>query len=142
ARLAGLPLKLAAKVDPVDRAYYEQRIVPLLADPCVDYVGEVDQRTKAAFLGGALALLFPIRWPEPFGLVMAEALATGTPVIAGRFGSVPEVIDDGVTGFICDSVEEMALAVERVWELDRAACRRTAMDRFSPAQMAAGYEAL
>ena len=142
ARMAGLPLKIAAKVDPVDQAYYEQRIVPLLADPLVDYVGEVDQRTKDAFLGGALALLFPIRWPEPFGLVMAEALATGTPVIAGRFGSVPEVIEDGVTGFVCDSVEEMALAVERVGELDRAACRQAALDRFSAAQMAGGYEAL
>ena len=142
ARMAGLPLKLAAKVDPIDQAYYEQRIVPLLADPLVTYIGEVDQQTKDAFLGGALALLFPIRWPEPFGLVMAEALATGTPVIAGRFGSVPEVIDDGVTGFICDSVEEMALAVERVGEIDRAACRRAALERFSPAQMAAGYEVL
>ena len=142
ARMTGLPLKLAAKIDPIDRAYYEQRIAPLLADPQFTYVGEVDQRTKDAFLGGALALLFPIRWPEPFGLVMAEALATGTPVIAGRFGSVPEVIEDGVTGFICDSVEEMALAVERVGELDRAACRKAALERFSAAQMASGYEAL
>jgi glycosyltransferase involved in cell wall biosynthesis len=142
ARMAGVPLKLAAKVDPVDRSYFEQTIRPLLADPLVTYVGEVDQHTKDAFLGGALALLFPIRWPEPFGLVMAEALATGTPVIAGRFGSVPEIIDDGVTGFICDSIEEMALAVERVGELDREACRRVAMERFSPARMAAGYEAL
>jgi glycosyltransferase involved in cell wall biosynthesis len=142
ARMAGLPLKLAAKIDPIDRAYYEQRLAPLLADPQFTYIGEVDQRTKDAFLGGARALLFPIRWPEPFGLVMAEALATGTPVIAGRFGSVPEVIEDGVTGFICDSVEEMALAVERIGELDRMACRSAALERFSPAQMAASYDVL
>jgi glycosyltransferase involved in cell wall biosynthesis len=142
ARLAGVPLKIAAKVDPVDREYYESRLKPLLRDPLVEYIGEVNQQEKDAFLGRASALLFPIRWPEPFGLVMAEALACGTPVIAGRFGSVPEIVEDGVTGFICDSVEEMALAVERVGELDRAASWAHVAAHFSVARMADGYEAL
>jgi hypothetical protein len=142
ARLAGIPLKIAAKIDPVDRKFHEERVAPLLRGPLVEYVGEVNQQEKDIFLGRALALLFPIRWPEPFGLVMAEAMATGTPVIAGRFGSVPEVIEDGRTGFICDSVEEMALAAERVAELDRAACRRLVEERFSAAAMAEGYEAI
>jgi len=142
AHLANLPLKIAAKVDPVDREYFERKVVPLLDDPLIEYVGEVDQRQKDVFLGQALALIFPIRWPEPFGLVMAEALATGTPVIAGRFGSVPEVIDDGITGFVCDSVEEMALAAERLGELDREECRRRVEARFSALAMAAGYEAV
>ncbi|HZQ37477.1 MAG TPA: glycosyltransferase family 4 protein [Dehalococcoidia bacterium] len=142
ARLAGIPLKVAAKIDPADRKYYEERVAPLLRGPLVEYVGEIDQREKDIFLGRALALLFPIRWPEPFGLVMAEAMATGTPVIAGRFGSVPEVIEDGRTGFICDSVEEMALAAERVGELDRATCRAVVQRRFSAAAMAEAYEAI
>jgi glycosyltransferase involved in cell wall biosynthesis len=142
ARLAGIPLKVAAKIDPADRKYYEERVAPLLRGPLVEYVGEINQKEKDIFLGRALALLFPIRWPEPFGLVMAEAMATGTPVIAGRFGSVPEVIDDGHTGFICDSVEEMALAAERVGELDRATCRAVVQQRFSAAAMAEGYEAI
>jgi glycosyltransferase involved in cell wall biosynthesis len=142
-RLAGMPLKIAAKVDPRDREYYEGRILPLLKrSPLVEFIGEVDQREKDVFLGKALALIFPIRWPEPFGLVMVEAMATGTPVIAGRFGSVPEVVDDGVTGFVCDSNEEMALAIERIHELDRAACRRTVEERFSAQRMAGGYEAV
>src|SRR6185437_13736777 len=138
----GIPLKVAAKIDPADRSYYEARVAPQLRDPLIDYVGEIGQRDKDAFLGRALALLFPIRWPEPFGLVMAEAMATGTPVIAGRFGAVPEVIDDGRTGFICDSAEEMALAIERVGELDRAACRAVVQERFSATVMASGYEAI
>lgn len=142
AQLAGIPLKVAAKIDPADRKYFEERVAPLLGGPLVEYVGEINQQEKDIFLGRALALLFPIRWPEPFGLVMAEAMATGTPVIAGRFGSVPEVIDDGRTGFICDSVEEMALAAERVGELDRATCRAVVQQRFSAATMAEGYEAV
>jgi len=142
ARLAGLPLKIAAKIDPVDRAYFEERVKPLLGHGAVEYVGEVTQREKDGFLGQALALLFPIRWPEPFGLVMAEALACGTPVVAGRFGSVPEVLEDGKTGFICDSREEMALAVKRIGALDRTACRAQVEARFSAQRMADGYEAL
>ncbi|HZU77368.1 MAG TPA: glycosyltransferase family 4 protein, partial [Dehalococcoidia bacterium] len=141
ARMTGIPLKIAAKVDPRDREYYES-VRHLLEAPGVEFIGEIDQRQKDAFLGQACALIFPIRWPEPFGLVMIEAMATGTPVIAGRFGSVPEVLDDGVTGFICDSNEEMALAIERVHELDRARCRAVVEERFSASSMADGYEAM
>jgi glycosyltransferase involved in cell wall biosynthesis len=139
--MTGIPLKIAAKVDPRDREYYES-VRHLLEAPGVEFIGEIDQRQKDAFLGQACALIFPIRWPEPFGLVMIEAMATGTPVIAGRFGSVPEVLDDGVTGFICDSNEEMALAIERVHELDRARCRAVVEERFSASSMADGYEAM
>jgi len=142
ARLTSLPLKIAAKVDPREREYYEQRVHHLIAPPDIEFVGEVNQREKDAFLGRACALIFAIRWPEPFGLAMVEALATGTPVIAGRFGSVPEVIEDGVTGFVCDSVEEMALTVERLGEIDRVACRRAVEERFSAQTMASGYEAV
>lgn len=140
ARLAGLPLKVAAKVDPIDETYYQERIRPLFAHPLIEYVGEVTEREKDAFVGQALALLFPVRWPEPFGLVMVEAMAAGTPVIAGRFGSVPEVVLDGETGFICDSLEEMVLAIRRLGEIDRAACRRHVEQRFSAKRMADGYE--
>jgi glycosyltransferase involved in cell wall biosynthesis len=142
ARLAGVPLKIAAKVDPVDELYYREHIRPLLEHPLIEYVGEISEREKDAFLGQALALLFPVRWPEPFGLVMVEAMATGTPVIAGRFGSVPEVVDDGETGFICDSLEEMVLAIRRLDEIDRTACRRHADERFSSQRMAEDYEAV
>ncbi|MHB8575989.1 MAG: glycosyltransferase family 4 protein [Dehalococcoidia bacterium] len=141
ARLAGMPLKIAAKVDPRDQEYYES-IKHLLKGPDVEFIGEVNQHEKDAFLGRACALIFPIQWPEPFGLVMVEAMAAGTPVIAGRFGSVPEVLDDGITGFVCDSVDEMALAAERVAELDREACRRVVEERFSAPRMADGYEAI
>jgi glycosyltransferase involved in cell wall biosynthesis len=140
AKRAGMPLKIAAKIDPVDEAYYHDHVRPLLAHPLIEFVGEVTEREKDAFLGRARALIFPIRWPEPFGLVMAEAMATGTPVIAGRFGSVPEVVEDGVTGFICDSLDEMVLAVRRLGEIDRAACRAHVEQSFSASRMADGYE--
>ena len=104
ARRAGLPLTIAAKVDKADRAYYKTRIKPLLRDPLVEFVGEIGEHEKGAFLGDALALLFPIDWPEPFGLSVIEAMANGTPVIAFRRGSVPGIVDHGVTGFIVDSV--------------------------------------
>src|SRR6478735_1050138 len=104
ARTLGIPLKIAAKVDKVDEAYFREQIAPLLSDPGVEFVGEIDERRKAEFLGEAQALLFPIDWPEPFGVVMIEAMACGTPIIAFRCGSVPEVIDDGVTGRIVDNV--------------------------------------
>jgi glycosyltransferase involved in cell wall biosynthesis len=142
ARLAGLPLKVAAKVDPADQDYYENQVRMLFDDPLVEYVGEVTDAEKDAFLGQALALLFPIKWPEPFGLVMAEAMATGTPVITSRFGSVPEVVQDGVTGILCDSVEEMALACERIQNIDRAACRTRVEVRFSMQAMVDGYESI
>ncbi len=142
AQLAGIPLKIAAKIDPTERVYYDERVAPLLEGQGVEYVGEVTEREKDAFLGQALALVFPIGWPEPFGLVMAEAMATGTPVIAARYGAVPEVIADGETGIICDSVQEMALACQRVGTLDRAACRARVAERFSHTRMADGYEAV
>ena len=106
ARAIGLPLKIAAKIDRVDQAYFETEIRPLLSLPGIEYIGEIDERAKSKFLGDARALLFPIDWPEPFGLVMIEAMACGTPVLAFRHGSVPEVIDDGVTGYVVDSVDE------------------------------------
>jgi glycosyltransferase involved in cell wall biosynthesis len=141
ARTANLPLKIAAKVDPRDRDYYE-RVRHLLDAPGVEFLGEIDQTEKDEFLGQARALIFPIRWPEPFGLVMAEAMATGTPVIGSRFGAVPEVVEDGVTGFFCDSFEEMVLAASRMLELDRETCRRRVEERFSAGAMTSGYEAI
>ncbi len=141
ARDAGMRLLIAAKVDQADRYYYEHAIAPLIRNsPNVEYVGEVDERQKNVLLGGAYAYLFPIDWPEPFGLTMVEAMATGTPVIAYRAGSVPEVVVDGVTGFICDSVHDMVEAIPRVRALDRRACREHVERRFSAAAMAAGYE--
>lgn len=142
ARAVGLPLKVAAKVDPADADWADEHFFPLLDGPGVEFLGEVDEATKAALLGGALATLFPIRWPEPFGIVMAESLACGTPVIALPGGSVDEVLVDGVTGFICQSLEEMAEAVSRVSRIDRAACRARVVGRFSAAAMADGYEAV
>ena len=144
ARRVGLPLKIGAKIDPADRDWAEEHFLPLLDTPGVEYLGEVDERQKAELLGGALALLFPINWPEPFGLAMTEAMACGTPVIAFPGGSVEEVVRDGVTGFICRShtVEEMVEAVRRVEQIDRAACRRHVEQHFSAQAMADGYEAV
>jgi glycosyltransferase involved in cell wall biosynthesis len=139
ARGAGMPLKIAAKVDKNDRAYYEKEIVPLLDGPDVEYIGEISEKEKNDFLGGAHALVFPVDWPEPFGLVMIEAMACGTPVITCRRGSIPEVIDEGVTGFIVDSVEEGIRAVARVSELSRERCRAVFEERFSVARMASDY---
>jgi glycosyltransferase involved in cell wall biosynthesis len=149
ARRAGMPIKVAARLPPragytpdaeADWRYYEQVARPLLDGPGVEFVGEVGGRDKCDFLAGAAALLFPIAWPEPFGLVMPEALACGTPVIALRNGSVPEVIVHGLTGFVCDDEDEMVAAVARLHEIDRAACRAEAERRFSPSVMADGYE--
>lgn len=140
---AGAPLKMAAKVDPADVDYWEQKIRPLVESaPQVEFVGEIDDRQKAVFLGGARALLFPIDWPEPFGLVMIEALACGTPVIAYDHGSVPEVIEDGVTGFLVHSIEEAVRRVDEVGALDRSRIRRTFERRFSAARMACDYVAI
>jgi glycosyltransferase involved in cell wall biosynthesis len=139
---AGLPLKIAAKIDKVDREYWQEVVKPLIeAHPQVEYVGEVNECGKAAFLGDALALLFPIDWPEPFGLVMIEAMACGTPVVAFRRGSVPEVIDDGVSGIIVDNVDQAVGAVSRVADLDRALVRVTFERRFSVERMARDYAA-
>jgi len=142
ARDVGMRLVIAAKIDPVDQDYYDHAIAPLIAahPSLIEFIGEVDEHGKDALLGGAYAYLFPIDWPEPFGLTMAEAMATGTPVVAFRAGSVDEVLEDGVTGFVCDSLSEMADAIPRVKELDRHASRERAERLFSPSAMADGYE--
>jgi glycosyltransferase involved in cell wall biosynthesis len=142
AEQAGLPLRIAAKVDAADRAYFERVVAPLLDHPLIEFVGEIGDADKSAFLGGARALLFPIDWPEPFGLVMLEALACGTPIIARPCGSVPEIVRPGVNGFVASTVREMVDAVRRVPTLDRAECRRDFERRFSVARMVDGYETL
>ncbi len=142
ARATGMPLRIAAKVDDADRQYFRERIEPLLDDPLVEFVGEIGDADKARFLGDAAALLFPIDWPEPFGLVMIEAMACGTPVVAWNCGSVPEVIDDGVTGRIVDDLEAATAAVGEVIGYDRRRIRNTFEHRFSAAAMARRYEAL
>jgi glycosyltransferase involved in cell wall biosynthesis len=136
---AGVPLKMAAKVDVADRAYHESVVRPLLAHPLVEFLGEVDDERKAALLAGARALLFPIDWPEPFGLVMLEALACGTPVVARRRGSVPEVLRSGVTAWLGETDDELVEAVRRLDQLDRAACRTEFERRFTDRHMARRY---
>src|SRR5215471_8203597 len=139
AKQVGMPLKIAAKVDQVDKDYFDSGIAPLLSDSLVEFVGEIGDGEKDEFLGNAHALVFPIDWPEPFGLVMIEAMACGTPVIAYRSGSVPEVLEDGVTGFIVGSVEQGARAVGRIAGLTRHAVRRVFEERFGAARMAHDY---
>ncbi len=138
----GLPLKIAAKVDNADRNYFEESIRPLLAKPHVEFIGEISDPEKAAFLSGAHALLFPIDWPEPFGLVMIEAFACGVPVIAFNRGSVPEVIEEGLTGFIVDDIEAAVRAVDRLPTLSRDAVRRQFEARFTARRMAEDHVAL
>lgn len=139
AKQAGMPLKIAAKVDPVDEDYYRAEIKPLLDHPLIEFIGEIDEGQKAVFLAGARALLFPIDWPEPFGLVMIESMSAGTPVIAWRNGSVPEVIKDGVSGIIVDSIAEAVVAAERSVTMDRYEVRRYFESRFTAARMASDY---
>ena len=139
AKRAGMKLKIAAKVDVVDRDYFVKKVEPLLDHPLIDFVGEVGDKQKCAFLGNADAVLFPIDWPEPFGLIMAEAAACGTPVIAFNCGSVPEVIEDGVTGFIVANVDEAVAALKRVAELDRALIRERFEQRFTVSRMTNDY---
>jgi glycosyltransferase involved in cell wall biosynthesis len=139
---AGIPLKIAAKVDSADRDYFHAVVEPLLKRPGVEYVGEIGEAEKGDFLGDACALLFPIDWPEPFGLVMIEAMACGTPVITQHRGSVPEVIQDGVNGYIAEGIEEAVEAVENVPRLSRATCRRVFEERFTAERMARDYLAL
>jgi glycosyltransferase involved in cell wall biosynthesis len=141
ARQAGMRLKIAAKIYPEEKDYFRATIEPLLQESqdWVEFIGEVGGQEKDEFLGNACALLFPIDWPEPFGLVMIEAMACGTPVIAWRNGSVPEVVEDGVTGFIVESVDEAVQAVERVGRLDRELCRKVFEERFDAARMARDY---
>jgi len=135
----GMQLRIAAKVDPVDHEYFEQVVRPLLRRPGVEFVGEIGEAEKEQFLGEAYALLFPVEWPEPFGLVMIEAMACGTPVIAFRRGSVPEVMEDGVTGFVVDGVEQAVAAVQRVSALSRRRCRLAFERRFIVSRMAEDY---
>ncbi len=139
AQRVGLPLRIAAKIDRADRAYFEAHIKPLFDLPFVEYLGEIGERQKDAFLGQARALLFPIDWAEPFGLVMIEALACGTPVIAWRAGSVEEVIVDGVTGFVVENMEDAVAAAARVDTISRRACRRHFETAFTAERMADGY---
>jgi glycosyltransferase involved in cell wall biosynthesis len=142
AKKVGIPLKIAAKVDQADEDYFSSVIRPLLDHPLVEYIGEIGEDAKSEFLGNALALLFPIDWPEPFGLVMIEAMACGTPVLAFRRGSVPEVIDEGVTGFIVDNVSEAVRALRRLPSINRRTCRATFERRFDASRMAADYVAV
>ena len=139
AQRAQMKIKIAAKIDNVDREYMEKKIQPLLDDRLVEFVGEVDLAEKQKLLGSAYALLFPIDWPEPFGLVMVESMACGTPVIAYRAGSVPEVVDPGLTGFIVETLEQSVEALQKIQALDRKLCREIFERRFSSARMALDY---
>jgi glycosyltransferase involved in cell wall biosynthesis len=139
ATACGQPLRIAAKVDDDDRAYFHREIEPLLDNPLVEFIGEIADEEKNAFLGNAKALLFPIDWPEPFGLAMIEAMACGVPVIAFPGGSVVEIVDEGITGFIVTSIDEAAGAVRRVHTLDRRVCRETFERRFAARRMASQY---
>jgi len=139
AAAAGMPLKIAAKVDNVDRQYFAERIEPMLGAAHVEFIGEINEEQKPEFLGDAAALLFPIAWREPFGLAMIEAMACGTPVIAFRNGSVPEVVDDGVTGFVVGDEDEAVAATKRLKSLDRARIRAVFERRFTARRMAEDY---
>jgi len=142
ARRAGLPLKIAAKVDKADQEYFDAKIKPLLSEKGVEYVGEIGEGDKNEFLGNAMALLFPIDWPEPFGLVMIEALACGTPVIAYARGSVTEIIEHGVTGFVVNNVQEGCRALGKIPQISRKRCREVFEQRFSVKRMAHDYVAV
>jgi glycosyltransferase involved in cell wall biosynthesis len=139
AQAVGIPLKIAAKVDKVDEVYFREQIAPLLNRPGIEYLGEINERGKTEFLGEARALLFPVDWPEPFGLVMIEAMACGTPVLAFRRGSVAEIIDHGVTGAIADGMDEAVRMLPQVLTLDRRKVRRRFEDRFTATRMAKDY---
>ena len=142
AKHLGVPLRIAAKVDEPDRRYFEKKIRPLLSHPLIEFVGEVGEPEKWDFLGDARCLIFPIDWPEPFGITMIEALACGTPVVARPYGSVPEIVSEGEAGFLGDTVEQLADAVKRADVIDRARCRRYAEERFSVQAMTDRYEAV
>jgi len=139
ARKAGLPLRLAAKVDKADQEYFDAVIRPLLNEPGVEFIGEINESEKASFLGDAIALLFPIDWPEPFGMVMIEAMACATPIIAMRRGSVAEILRDGISGIVVDSEQEFLAATDRIAECSRASVRREFENRFTSRQMARNY---
>jgi glycosyltransferase involved in cell wall biosynthesis len=139
ANRVGMPIKIAAKIDAADREYYEANIRHLMDDPLVEYLGEISQHEKTEFLGNAYALMFLVDWQEPFGLVLTEAMACGTPVIACRMGSVPEVIEDGINGYLVDSMEEAVEAVRRIPALDRRLIRKVFEGRFSARRMCNDY---
>ncbi|HKQ30541.1 MAG TPA: glycosyltransferase family 4 protein, partial [Burkholderiales bacterium] len=139
AKRTGIELRIAAKIESIDREYFERAVRPLLIHPLVNYIGEIGEREKCDFLGGARALLFPIAWPEPFGLAMIEAMACGTPVIAFRRGSVPEVVTDGETGYVVDNVDAAVRAIERLDRVDRRQCRAVFEQRFTAKRMAQDY---
>lgn len=140
AKKSGIPMKIAAKIDHVDRDYFERQIKPMLDSELVEFIGEISDFEKSEFLGNALALVFPINWQEPFGIVLIEALACGLPVVAYPLGSVPEIIDDGVTGFLVNDVSGAVRALDRIEEIDRQTCRRVFEERFSSARMARDYQ--
>jgi glycosyltransferase involved in cell wall biosynthesis len=139
AKRVGMPLKIAAKIDKVDEQYFASRIQPMLDDPLIEFIGEIDEAQKDRFLGEAAVLLFPVDWPEPFGLVMIEAMACGTPVVAFARGSVPEVMHDGVSGFVVETVDEAVGAVQRALALPRQGCRSYFDSRFTVSRMAGAY---
>jgi glycosyltransferase involved in cell wall biosynthesis len=139
AKRVRMPLNIAAKIDRVDRRYFKREIEPLLNDPHIEWLGEISDKHKDEFLGNAYALLFPIDWPEPFGLVMTESMACGTPVIAYAGGSVAEVMDNGVTGFVVNDIEQAVEAARRVRDLSRRRCREVFEKRFTASRMASDY---
>jgi glycosyltransferase involved in cell wall biosynthesis len=139
AKRVGMKLRIAAKVDAADRKYFEEVIEPLLDDPNVECIGEINDQDKQEFLGDAYALLFPINWPEPFGLVLIESMACGTPVVAYRHGSIPELVEEGVTGFIVDNIDDAVKALAKVQRFDRQRCRQIFEERFSAQRMADDY---
>jgi glycosyltransferase involved in cell wall biosynthesis len=136
---SGIPLKIAAKIDKSDQEYFDQHIKRLLDHPLIEFIGEISDKEKNDFLGNAIALVFPIDWVEPFGLVMIEAMACGTPVVAYNKGSVPEVIEHGLNGFIVDNDDDAIEAVKNIGLLDRRDCRKVFDERFTAARMAADY---
>ena len=139
AKRSGMPLKIAAKIDPADRLYFESTIKPLLDSSLIEFIGEIGSSEKNAFLGNAAALLFPIQWSEPFGLVMIEAMACGTPVIAFPTGSVPEVMEDGISGFIVPDVDSAVAAVNKIGEISRQKCHQHFLRHFTSTRMAQDY---
>lgn len=139
ARKVGMPLKIAAKVDKVDQEYFDSVIKAELEDHLIEFVGEIGYPDKGEFLGRAAALVFPINWPEPFGMVMMEAMACGTPIVAYMRGSVPEIVEDGVNGFIVSDAEGAAKAVRNLSQIDRKACRRRFEERFTARRMCQQY---
>jgi len=142
AKAAGRGLKIAAKIDEGEKDYFDLEIKHLLDDSLIEFVGEIGEHEKQEFLGNAAALVFPIDWPEPFGLVLIEAMACGTPVVAYPFGSVPELIDYGKSGFLAEDIPAAVSMVKKIDEIDRAGCREVFEERFTAARMAADYVAL